>query len=350
MAVLQSTNVQGTLCVNGVVIGGGKDYNYCCFTASTTFTPTSDLVGGDGFVAADIVGAGGGGGGAYVIGKAGRSPSGGACCANLNRVGGNGAGGGFYATQSFITSTNNITVTVGASGSGGGPQDGIATVVGQLAAVYSASAVLPANFTATTAGGTSAFNGVTAYGGCSGQSCFVICKACGQQTSYCVCNVAGNIAPGTVTKAGLYGAFRYDPYNRINPVGNCGNTPQANANTGVVFCTTIFPSVTASQDVHIPIEFNDDGLSGIGMVGASSCRPCGVFANCGVTSNCSPDVSVNSSANGVVNPLAGFGNGGAGGRAYACSTVCNSGDEFNTSETASGAAGSSGIVVIRWYE
>ena len=86
------------------------------------------------------------------------------------------------------------------------------------------------------------------------------------------------------------------------------------------------------------------------MVGASSCRPCGVFANCGVTSNCSPDVSANSSANGVVNPLAGFGNGGAGGRAYACSTVCNSGDEFNTSETASGAAGSSGIVVIRWYE
>ena len=83
MAVLQSTNIVGSLCVNGVAIGGGKDYNYCCFTASTTFTPTSDLVGGDGFVAADIVGAGGGGGGAYAIGKAGRSPSGGACAANL---------------------------------------------------------------------------------------------------------------------------------------------------------------------------------------------------------------------------------------------------------------------------
>jgi hypothetical protein len=46
MAVLQSTNVQGTLCVNGVAVGGGKDIKYCCFTASTTFTPSQDLVDG----------------------------------------------------------------------------------------------------------------------------------------------------------------------------------------------------------------------------------------------------------------------------------------------------------------
>jgi hypothetical protein len=41
MAVLQSTNVQGTLCVNGVAVGGGKDFKYACFTASDTWTPTS---------------------------------------------------------------------------------------------------------------------------------------------------------------------------------------------------------------------------------------------------------------------------------------------------------------------
>jgi hypothetical protein len=47
MAELQSTNVQGSLCVNGVAVGGGKDFKYCCFTASDTWTPTQDLVDGD---------------------------------------------------------------------------------------------------------------------------------------------------------------------------------------------------------------------------------------------------------------------------------------------------------------
>jgi hypothetical protein len=43
MAQLQSTNVVGTLCVNGVAVGGGKDFKFCCFTGSDTWTPSSDL-------------------------------------------------------------------------------------------------------------------------------------------------------------------------------------------------------------------------------------------------------------------------------------------------------------------
>lgn len=350
MAVLQSTNVQGTLCVNGVVIGGGKDYNYCCFTASTTFTPTSDLVSGDGFVSAHIVGGGGGGGGAYTVAKAGRSPSGPPCAAALDKSGGGGAGGGYYVTQSFITSTDAITVTVGASGSGGGPQDGILMETNCVAACYSASAVIPANFSSTTDGGNSVFNGVTAYGGCGGSSCFVVCKVCGQNTSYCVCQVAGSVGESTVTNAGLYGAFRYDAYNKVAMLSkcatNCGECQRIN-----YYCTTLFDPITASQDVHIPTQFDYQGFSGIGMVGVSSCRPCGVFQNCGVTANCKVTVGTDSASDGVLNPLAGCGNGGAAGVAYAYSNNCAPYDDtFQDLQTGSGANGSGGIVVIQWYE
>ena len=62
MAQLQSTNVVGTLCVNGVALGGGKDFKVCCITTTGNFTPSSDLVDGDGHVEAVLVGGGGGGG------------------------------------------------------------------------------------------------------------------------------------------------------------------------------------------------------------------------------------------------------------------------------------------------
>jgi len=59
MAQLQSTNVTGVLSVNGVAVGGGKDFKYCCITTTGTWTPSSDLVDGDGVVQALIVGGGG---------------------------------------------------------------------------------------------------------------------------------------------------------------------------------------------------------------------------------------------------------------------------------------------------
>lgn len=111
MAVLQSTNVQGSLCVNGVAVGGGKDFKYCCFTGSSTWTPTQDLVDGDGFVQATLVAGGGGGGGACAYN------SGPQC----NTSWGAGGGGGEVIPEKIIdiTATSACTVTIGAGGTAG---------------------------------------------------------------------------------------------------------------------------------------------------------------------------------------------------------------------------------------
>ena len=111
MAVLKSTNVQGALCVNGVAVGGGKDFKYCCFTASTTFTPSQDLVDGNGIVDAVLVGGGGPGGGASI------------CCSSvatsMGTVVGAGGGGATAIRKSFpITATTGCAVTVGSGGTG----------------------------------------------------------------------------------------------------------------------------------------------------------------------------------------------------------------------------------------
>ena len=108
MANLQSTNVTGTLCVNGVAIGGGKDFKFACFTASDSWTPTSGLVTGDGVLDTFLLG--GGGGGARC------------CVAQSQNCGPGGAGGsGGVGTQFFInmTSSNDAcTITIGAGGAG----------------------------------------------------------------------------------------------------------------------------------------------------------------------------------------------------------------------------------------
>jgi hypothetical protein len=351
MATLQSTNVIGALCVNGVAVGGGKDYNYCCFTASTTFTPTSDLVSGDGYVSAHIVGGGGGGGGSYTVASGGRSPNGGTCGANIIRNGGDGAAGGFYATQSFIESTDGITVTIGASGSAGGAQDGILSQNGFCVVCYSESAVLPGNITPGGDGGNSVFNNVTAYGGCGGQACFTICKACGQGTTYCTCSIVGGYNQ-TVTNAGLYGGFRFNRYNRIGTWGCCAYGPP-NSNCGVLFCSVAFDPLTGSEAENIPTAYDVLGYSGLGVEGVSSCKLCSAFANCTINSHCRGSAGANSCVNGHFNQNAGYGNGGVGGSAYASSNICceNGAEPTNFCvQTGSGANGSEGIVVIQWYE
>lgn len=104
MAVLQSTNVQGTLCVNGVAVGGGKDFYFCCVSGSTTYTPSSGLVSGDGIL--DITLVGGGGGGAMCS------------CTQSTRGGGGGGGAIYQGLRKMTDSTTACTLTVGAGGAG----------------------------------------------------------------------------------------------------------------------------------------------------------------------------------------------------------------------------------------
>ena len=111
MAILQSTNVQGTLCVNGVAVGGGKSFKYCCFTGSTTFTPSQDLIDGDGVIDTIMVAGGGGGGGAKMYNR---------CNSRCGWAMGGGGGSGEVIHHSFdITSTDACTITIGAGGQSG---------------------------------------------------------------------------------------------------------------------------------------------------------------------------------------------------------------------------------------
>ena len=104
MATLQSTNVIGSLCVNGVAIGGGgKDFKICCFTASDSWTPPSDLVTGDGLVEAIVIGAGGGGGAGMT-----RNTCGGSCGRCV--AAGQGAAGGLDGGLKIMTSSNDACV------------------------------------------------------------------------------------------------------------------------------------------------------------------------------------------------------------------------------------------------
>jgi len=173
MAELQSTNVQGSLCVNGVAIGGGKDFKYCCFTSSTTFTPSQDLVDGDGAVNATLVGGGGGGGFVST-----------AICAapNFNSsysfcaYGGPGGGAGMGQYLQKISATDACTVTVGAGGVGEKTADMMETPQEHLTA-------------SAATGGTSTFGDYSEFGGGSGcssrVSCCVFnnfCRHCGDPT------------------------------------------------------------------------------------------------------------------------------------------------------------------------
>ena len=114
MAVLQSTNVQGTLCVNGVAVGGGKDFKYCCFTASTTFTPSQDLVDGNGVIDTTALGGGGGGGSVHLYTSADNSTNLCLCVESLR--GSTGGGAEVINGITDITATDACSVTIGAGG------------------------------------------------------------------------------------------------------------------------------------------------------------------------------------------------------------------------------------------
>ena len=167
MAVLQSTNVQGTLCVNGVAVGGGKDIKFCCFTASTTFTPSQDLVDGGGYIETSIAGGGGGGGGIRV-----ESTTQQVCI-----YGGGGGGGEVITNSKLLTSTDACTITIGAGG---------------VAGVVNCATSTCEDCVVSTAGGNSSALGYTAYGGGGGGSI-----GCSDTLSICYeTNLAGGPSGG----------------------------------------------------------------------------------------------------------------------------------------------------------
>lgn len=156
MAQLQSTNIVGTLSVNGVAVGGGKDFKYCCMSGSTTWTPSSDLVDGDGVVEATLLGGGGGGGGVAFLHRYCTHQINGSSERSFQPNEATG-GGGTTVRRSFpITSTSACTVTVGAGGNGG-------EVFADCTCVLSGT------------GGSSIFGGVTALGGGGGQGFLQFC-------------------------------------------------------------------------------------------------------------------------------------------------------------------------------
>jgi hypothetical protein len=117
MAVLQSTNVVGTLCVNGVAVGGGKDFKYCCISGSGNFTPPSGLVDGNGAARIVIAGGGGGGGGSRVQTGMVNPPNSGHF--NYRGMAPGGGGGGVLDGTVILTSTADCCTIIGAGGTGG---------------------------------------------------------------------------------------------------------------------------------------------------------------------------------------------------------------------------------------
>jgi len=358
MAVLQSTNVVGSLCVNGVAIGGGKDFNYRCFTSSISFTPTSDLVSGDGYVMAHVIGGGGGAGASYGVTRGGTSPTNVLCAGTVASSGQVGAGGEYYQSQSFITSTDAISVTVGAGGTSGSAEGTLGKSEAQglscCVCFYSESIAGSGSiFAAAGDGGTSIFNGITAYGGCGGLTCAKLQKACGKD-AYCSCNIAREI-PTTLTKAGLYGAFRYDPYNRTVQWGStcCNNCPQHSD-------PRIRPSQSGSAD-YIPQQYDcsccNFGYSGIGVEGVEKCRYCGTYPGCSISSNAQVSAPSNEATLGYTysqvpldSPRKTCGSGAAAGAFRLCSTIRGTTTNNFCATSSKGNEGNNGIVLIQWYE
>jgi hypothetical protein len=172
MAVLQSTNVQGALCVNGVAVGGGKDFKYCCFTSSTTFTPSQDLVDGDGAIDTTLVGAGGAGGLSQTFTCFYQAFN--TCGVLATQMGSSlGGGGGVDNTITGITSTTGCTVTVGAGGIGTDVQTLNLAI---NAACYAKENMVWGNCAIPTAsggtGGNTEFGGHITYGGGVGGATF----------------------------------------------------------------------------------------------------------------------------------------------------------------------------------
>jgi hypothetical protein len=319
MAQLQSTNVTGVLCVNGVAVGGGKDFKFCCFTSSTTFTPSSDLVDGNGFVEAHLIGGGGGGG----AGGGWRQALLSSC---FSVCGDEGAAGSFINSLVTIDSTDACTVTVGAKGDFG-------WVSGSFSNYCVASQVASQNTSRQKGsdGGNTTFGGFTSYGGCGGSSVVCAFAACCTQFTTAYPEVS-NIDQGVLTQAGAYGGFR-----------NSFETPDGGT----------LPTEGSGSEACLN---NGKGeISKIGVQGADLFKRCSTGPNCSADSNCTVNFGTLSSfancrANGAKYSQT-YGNGGAAGFIQGCnSSGCTDKCTNSNGLTISGSDGDAGIVVIKWQE
>ena len=342
MAVLKSTNVQGALCVNGVAIGGGKDIKYCCFTASTTFTPSQNLVDGGGYVEASLVAGGGGGGGAG-ISQAGT--------VNMEAIGGGGGGGEVRTTPYLMTSSNACTVTIGAKG---GP--------GRVTALGTTQASV--EYANSTAGGDTTFLGETVYGGTGGSTVAYSCNRFNYEISPAV---NGPFGGGTMR-------------GRLN---DCDYNKQACCQGGFGGSSTANQNNPFSEDPTMPMRFT--ALIGTGVTFSSTCT------NTTLDTFCIPRISCVSSSIGMSDPsgsnVSGKENmtrdaacansrgagtmtingkfaGGGGGTTGMCSgPMQGAASEYGGGGagvkatiaggvvvTCTGHSGSSGLVVLRWEE
>ena len=338
MAVLQSTNVVGALCVNGVAVGGGgKDYKYCCITASANWTPTSDFVDGDGRLDLHLIGAGGGSGGLSAAGTGGRPQGTYSFRCRCNTVtGGTGEASEVKALVYNVTSTNACCVVIGAAGT-----TGSVTVGGTNFQQYTASSTV----VASSAGGHSCFGnattGVTASGGSGGESYLNI--------SY-IRNQGQNQG--------------YD-YQIICPGGTtCGPGGGGRTFMGAVDSTTLncnvnrfFVAANSDQDqTQQKIIDRNAGVVGFGFPGVGCCddldspyQLCSTNPGCAINSYVAALQPADNSSTNAPSPTSlllgpGFGHGAPGGKVF----ICNNG--FTTPIAASGSVGAPGIAVLRWYE
>ena len=339
MAVLKTTNVQGALCVNGVAIGGGKDIKFCCFTASTTFTPSQTLVDGGGYVEASLVAGGGGGGG---VGFA-------LFDCDTFAMSGGGGGGEVRTTPSLITATDACTVTVGAAG---GPGKVLMVCSGNCIGISS-----PA-----TNGGDTTFLGETTYGGSGGTT--IAYKAaywtslttpavngpiggpgvggrvigCSWAKTYCCrCGYGGsstsqdvnfisddwvgpsslNFYGGTATSPNISCAFKI--IGDFNPIPYCANVSSSNG-------LTVTDDNLASSISYGGIKGGGTGILNGQIAGAGGGHTSFIFQ---------PSTAASSV----------YGGGGAGNKAQG--TTSNPG---GTAVNCDGTSGSSGLVILKWEE
>tara|TARA_R110000782_G_scaffold102221_1_gene189200 strand:- start:1248 stop:2324 length:1077 start_codon:yes stop_codon:yes gene_type:complete len=358
MAVLQSTNVQGALCVNGVAVGGGKDFKFCCFTGSTSFTPSQGLVDGGGIIDSNLVGGGGGGGSMGMLMQD-TVPN------YTARTKGtyltqdcDGAGGGAFEHElNVITSTDACTVTVGSGGQSGSLQFNPASAPNAftiLACTDLACWFDTANATAGIGGGATSFAGKTACGGNGATTRICGSTECGPIGCSCIYSSTDQKNP--------WGASKFPTYNNGDIVVSCNNN-------------------AVQYKPYFRDRFHNlcGGWYDVGLEGATQNEYCGVkgvinettnycnYSNCsvinknqpggagygGVThvSNIGTEVANGASfcvdvTTGSVLPT-GYGNGGGSAAQYIRytnpSVWCFHGK-------ADGGAGADGIVVLKWQE
>lgn len=336
MAVLQSTNVQGALCVNGVAVGGGKDIKFCCFTSTDTFTPSQDLVDGGGYIEASL-GAGGGGGGGV----------------NVNTqtffigAGGGGGGGEVLTRAKVLDSTSACTITIGAGGIGG------------CVPLFQDYGVCWFGCDSTAGGDTTAL-GFTAYGGGGGAS--FGCRETRGGATYAA-NIAGGPAggnahmlccssqacggPWTTYFAHARGHGGTSTYEDINTskmdVFNYTYPIDSTAVTTCTLCRRSSLSSTGNVKVSGSVSGAENSLytsrTPLPNAGRASEIIGGLKIGAGGISVCDATSVAKDDLRGASSQ---YGGGGFG----AARCGCNSSQEF----CACGGNGTAGIVVLRWEE